>query len=158
LEGNKDCFHRVLYIFFCKRCWKRYNAIKVLRLQLKEKSEYYNGEKLLKRKEFANDEFLKEISEKIKTLSNEYYIDSRDECDEATRIYTNFYDKLDEKSIGSKNFNPDDSDDEEGYVDDEEDQVEINKEENEKIDKMIKEYQQNEQITDDVIILLKVSS
>ena len=119
----------------------------MLRLQLSEISEYYNGEKLLKRKEL--DEMITHINGKVKQLSAEYFIDSRDESEEATRLYTNFYDKLDEKSIGSKNsFIEEDEDFEEG---------DINKEDNEKIDKMIKDYYHDVEQADEVLKFLSIS-
>jgi hypothetical protein len=145
LEENKNCFHRYLYLFFCKRCWKRNNAVKVLRLQLPKVSDYYNGEKLLKRNDLDNDEIIKKINTKLKSLSNEYFIESRDECEEATRIYTTLYDNFDEKSIGSKKSLNIDSDDEDIdiYSDD--------KTTNDKVDKMLKNYYNDVEQSDEVL-------
>jgi hypothetical protein len=141
LENNKDCFHRVQYLFFCKRCWKYNNAIKVLRQQLGEVSEYYNGDRLLNRKDFESDETIKAVNGKVKCLSNAFFIDSRDECDEATEFYENLYDKFDEKSIGSKN----------SFIQEDDDEDFKDCGDNEKIDRMIKDYYHDVEQTDEVI-------
>ena len=148
LENKKHAYHRTLYLFFCIKCWTRSNAIKVLRLQLNEKSDYYINDKLINRNEIENDKSINLISSKIKSLKTEYFINTKDEHEEATHIYTNFYDKLDEKSLKSINLNNNSDDDENIEEEIEEDIQNIKNDPN--IDKMIKQYYKDEGETDDV--------
>jgi len=101
LDDNSECYHRVIYVFFCKECWKKNNALKILRVQLPQKSEFYNYDKLLI--DIENDEYVLKLNSKIKTLTPEYIIDTSDEREAATRLYTNFYESIQEKSSSSKN-------------------------------------------------------
>ena len=47
LENKNNCFHRMIYVFFCQKCWKKKDLVKVLRLNLPEKSSFYDGEEIL---------------------------------------------------------------------------------------------------------------
>ena len=44
LENKNNCFHRMIYVFFCQKCWKKKDLVKVLRLNLPEKSSFYDGD------------------------------------------------------------------------------------------------------------------
>jgi pre-rRNA-processing protein TSR4 len=137
LEDNKNSFHRMLYIFFCKECWKKQNAVKVLRVQLEEISKYYEGENLLNRQALDKDELIAIVNKKIKKVLPEYLIDTLQEREEASRLYINFYDKLDEKSMDSKKSRKNSEMD----VDEEDLASELIPDiKNDEIDKMIKNY------------------
>ena len=41
LEDKSNSFHRMIYIFFCPKCWKKRDIVKVLRINLPEKSTYF---------------------------------------------------------------------------------------------------------------------
>jgi hypothetical protein len=126
LEDNTNSFHRVIYIFFCKDCWKINNALKALRVQLPEISNFYNGENLLV--DLKNSKIIQRINRKINTLLPEYLIDSYDERPTASKMYINFYDKIDEKS--SSNLCLDDLSDQETDINESDD----------KINKMLEDY------------------
>jgi pre-rRNA-processing protein TSR4 len=133
LENIKDCFHRMIYVFFCKECWKKNNAIKVLRVQLPEKSNTYNGDKLLM--DFDNNEKIKNINKKVNKLIPEYLIDSCEERTSANKIYVSFYGNADEKSLSNKCLDdlPEDDDDSNSNDD--------------KLGKMLEEYCKEQGIT-----------
>ena len=44
LNDFENAFHRFLYVFYCDKCWKYKNNVKVLRINLPEESSYFNGE------------------------------------------------------------------------------------------------------------------
>ncbi len=138
LEEYKHTFHRAIYVFFCKECWKKNNALKILKVQLPEKSEYYNGDKLLFREKLEKNEFLLNINKNINALYPEYLIDSVQEIEEASSAYIKFYDKLDEKSLNSKSEFEDDSDDEDYLPND----PSIS---DEKIKKMVDNYEKEQE-------------
>jgi pre-rRNA-processing protein TSR4 len=102
LEENPNSFHRTIYVFFCKDCWKRTNAVKVLRVQLPEETEWYQGEKIISRENIQKNEFVQKLNSNLKFLTPEYFIDTCEELPKASNIYTKFYDKLDEKSLKSE--------------------------------------------------------
>ncbi len=104
LENNKNCYHRVLYIFFCKICWKTSDAVKVLRIQLPKISEYYNDESVINKNNLTNNEKVISINKAITPLYPEYLIDSVEERESACKLYINFYDNIDEKSLKSRSI------------------------------------------------------
>jgi pre-rRNA-processing protein TSR4 len=144
LENNQNSFHRTIYVFFCKDCWKKTNAVKILRVQLPEESEFYSGEKVLSKEKIEKSELIKKINSNLKYLSPEYFIDSCEELAKASNIYTKFYDRLDEKSMKSEK-----SIDEEVLEEDEDILIQEDSNTNdEKIQRMISEYYKEEGISD----------
>ncbi len=136
LEDTKHCYHRSLYVFFCKECWTQTNAVKVIRIQLPEKSEIYNSDKLIDRNAMEKNEIIEQINKKVKCLYPEFLIDSCEELAEASKIYIKFYDKLDEKSMTSgKSMDYDEDDDMEDDL-----AVDHPSLKDEKIEKMISNY------------------
>merc|ERR1711957_1094548 len=95
LEDIPQSFHRVIYLFFCHMCWKSSNSIKSLRLQLKEKNEFYLNENLI---ENFSEEILEKINANMRFLTNEFTIKTDKETKPAKKIYQNFYDKIAEKT------------------------------------------------------------
>jgi hypothetical protein len=140
LEDLKHCYHRSIYVFFCKECWKKTNAVKVLRIQLPEKSEFYSADKLINREALEKNEIIEKINQKINCIYPEYLIDSCQELSEASKIYIKFYDKLDEKSMTSgKSMDYDSDEDLEDVL--MPDHPSLN---DEKVDQMIKNYYKDE--------------
>ena len=102
LEDKPNSFHRMLYIFFCQKCWRKKDLVKVLRINLPEESSYYNGEEILDINKIINDELTKKINEKLKKFTlDEYFISTAQEKKEASKIYLDFYSNAEEKSINS---------------------------------------------------------
>ena len=102
LEDNNNCYHRMIYIFFCQKCWKKKDLVKVLRINLPEKSSFYNGEEILDKKKIIEDETIQKINEKLKNLLlDEYFITTAPEKKEASKLYFDFYNNAEEKSITS---------------------------------------------------------
>ena len=80
LEDKDNCFHRMIYVFFCPKCWKKKDLVKVLRLNLPEKSSYYDGEEILNLKKIIEDEEIKRVNEKLKNfLLEEFFISTAQE-------------------------------------------------------------------------------
>lgn len=99
LEEEDNSFHRMLYVFFCPICWKKKDLVKVLRINLPEKSTYYNQEEILKYKEITEDKLIKEVNELLsKFILDEFYISTAPEQKEATKLYINFYNNCKEDS------------------------------------------------------------
>ena len=102
LEDKNNCFHRMIYVFFCQKCWKKQDLVKVLRMNLPEDSTYYDGEEILNYKKIAEDETIKRVNEKLKNLMlEEFYITTAPEQKEASKLYLDFYNNAEEKSITS---------------------------------------------------------
>ena len=102
LEDKNNCFHRMIYVFFCQKCWKKQDLVKVLRMNLPEESTYYDGEEILNYKKIAEDETIKRVNEKLKNLMlEEFYITTAPEQKEASKLYLDFYNNAEEKSITS---------------------------------------------------------
>ena len=134
LEDKDNCFHRMIYIFFCPHCWKKKDIVKVLRINLPEKSTYYDGEEILDIKKIQNDEITQKINEKLKKfMLEEFYITTAPEKKEASKLYFNFYNNAEEKSITSNDNSIKDEDEEEEIV------INNPKEEKE-YDNMVKNY------------------
>ena len=87
-----------------KECWKTKNAIKLIKQQLPEKSIYYSSEIQLNKETYLNDSVIKKINSEIKLLEKEYIIGIYNENPESTSQYLNFYGKLTEENLISKNF------------------------------------------------------
>ena len=116
LEDKTNSFHRMLYIFFCQKCWRKKDLVKVLRINLPEESSYYNGEEILDINKIINDELTKKINEKLKKFTlDEYFISTAQEKKEASKIYLDFYSNAEEKSINSSDssYNTQDIEDDE---------------------------------------------
>lgn len=139
LEDNINCFHRILYVFFCSKCWKTKDIVKVLRLQLKENSSFYKGEKIINKDAIENDKTIQEVN---KMLSNapvvlkEYFMPTDKEKKKANQLYLKFYSNIDEKSFTStssvgKNMNLDLEED---------DLIEIDKSEKKEYNELFKQY------------------
>ena len=139
LEEKNNCFHRMIYVFFCKKCWKKKDLVKVLRINLPEKSSYYDGEEILDLNKIINDEKTQKINEKLKNfILEEYFISTAQEKKEASKLYLNFYSNAEEKSItssDSSNNNLKDKDKEE-----EEEIIFNNIKEEKEYDDMLKNY------------------
>ena len=135
LEDKTNSFHRMLYIFFCQKCWRKKDLVKVLRINLPEESSYYNGEEILDINKIINDELTKKINEKLKKFTlEEYFISTAQEKKEASKIYLDFYSKAEEKSINS-------SDSSYNKQDIEEDEIVFNNVKEEKeYDNMVQNY------------------
>ena len=135
LEDKTNSFHRMLYIFFCQKCWRKKDLVKVLRINLPEKSSYYNGEEILDINKIINDELTKKINEKLKKFTlEEYFISTAQEKKEASKIYLDFYSNAEEKSINS-------SDSSYNKQDIEEDEIVFNNVKEEKeYDNMVQNY------------------
>ena len=102
LEDKNNCFHRMIYVFFCQKCWKKQDLVKVLRMNLPEESTYYDGEEILNYKKIAEDETIKRVNEKLKNLIlEEFYITTAPEQKEASKLYLDFYNNAEEKSVAS---------------------------------------------------------
>ena len=135
LEDKTNSFHRMLYIFFCQKCWRKKDLVKVLRINLPEESSYYNGEEILDINKITNDELTKKINEKLKKfILEEYFISTAQEKKEASKIYLDFYSNAEEKSINS-------SDSSYNKQDIEEDEIVFNNVKEEKeYDNMVQNY------------------
>ena len=135
LEDKPNSFHRMLYIFFCQKCWRKKDLVKVLRINLPEESSYYNGEEILDINKIINDELTKKINEKLKKFTlDEYFISTAQEKKEASKIYLDFYSNAEEKSINS-------SDSSYNKQDIEEDEIVFNNVKEEKeYDNMVQNY------------------
>ena len=135
LEDKPNSFHRMLYIFFCQKCWRKKDLVKVLRINLPEESSYYNGEEILDINKITNDELTKKINEKLKKFTlEEYFISTAQEKKEASKIYLDFYSNAEEKSINS-------SDSSYNKQDIEEDEIVFNNVKEEKeYDNMVQNY------------------
>ena len=135
LEDKPNSFHRMLYIFFCQKCWRKKDLVKVLRINLPEESSYYNGEEILDINKITNDELTKKINEKLKKFTlEEYFISTEQEKKEASKIYLDFYSNAEEKSINS-------SDSSYNKQDIEEDEIVFNNVKEEKeYDNMVQNY------------------
>ena len=135
LEDKPNSFHRMLYIFFCQKCWRKKDLVKVLRINLPEESSYYNGEEILDINKIINDELTKIINEKLKKFTlEEYFISTAQEKKEASKIYLDFYSNAEEKSINS-------SDSSYNKQDIEEDEIVFNNVKEEKeYDNMVQNY------------------
>ena len=135
LEDKTNSFHRMLYIFFCQKCWRKKDLVKVLRINLPEESSYYNGEEILDINKIINDELTKKINEKLKKFTlDEYFISTAQEKKEASKIYLDFYSNAEEKSINS-------SDSSYNKQDIEEDEIVFNNVKEEKeYDNMVRNY------------------
>ena len=102
LEEKNNSFHRMIYVFFCQKCWKKFDLVKVLRINLPEKSSYYDGEEILNLNQIINDEKIQKVNEKLKKfMLEEYFISTAQEKKEASKLYLNFYSNAEEKSITS---------------------------------------------------------
>ena len=151
LESNKLSYHRVIYLFFCIKCWANDSlnpgvAVKALRVQLPESSDFYSGNKLIKKELINNEnESICKINSTINPLSQEFIIETDTELPEASKIYIKFYDKIDEKSLKSGKSMSVKEDDSDNDMDVEEDlQINVDKVEDENIKKMIKKYMEEE--------------
>ena len=116
LEDKNNSFHRMLYIFFCQKCWKKKDLVKVLRINLPEESSYYNGEEILDINKIINDETTKKVNEKLKKfVIDEFFISTAQERKEASKLYLDFYSNAEEKSINSSDssYNKQDMEEEE---------------------------------------------
>ena len=137
LEDKDNCFHRILYIFFCQKCWKKKDLVKVLRINLPEKSSFYNGEEILDIEKIVNDEKAKKINEKLKNfMIEEYFISTNPEKKEASKLYLNFYSNAEEKSINSS----DSSNNHEKDNEEEEEIVFNNVKEEKEYDNLLNDY------------------
>ena len=102
LEDKDNCFHRMIYVFFCQKCWKKKDLVKVLRVNLPEKSTFYDGEEILNIKKITEDEKTKKINAKLKNLIlGEFFISTAPEKKEASKLYLDFYSNAEERSITS---------------------------------------------------------
>jgi len=136
LEDKNNSFHRMIYVFFCQKCWKKKDLVKVLRINLPEKSSYYDGEEILDLKKIINDEKTQKINEKLKKfMLEEYFISTAPEKKEASKLYLNFYSNAEEKSITSSDSS--NIQDKEG---EEEEIIFNNVKEEKEYDNMLKNY------------------
>lgn len=101
IDDIPHCYHRTLYVFFCIKCFKNYPAFKCLRLQLPEKSEYYNGDKPKDIKQLQS--FIPDLDVK-NILQPEYKIAIEEECDKALDLYLKLVDSVYD-TLQNKNSN-----------------------------------------------------
>ena len=104
LEKKKNCFHRMIYVFYCDKCWKYKNFVKVLRLNLPENSSFFKGENIINKDLIINDSLINELNNKLKLeteILDEFFITTSAEKKEASKIYFNYYNNIEEKSIKS---------------------------------------------------------
>ena len=102
LEDKDNSFHRMIYVFFCQKCWKKKDLVKVLRINLPEKSSIYDGEEILNINKIINDETIKKVNEILKKfILDEFFISTAPERKEASKLYLDFYSNAEEKSINS---------------------------------------------------------
>jgi pre-rRNA-processing protein TSR4 len=102
LEDKDNSFHRMIYVFFCQKCWKKKDLVKVLRINLPEKSSIYDGEEILNINKIINDETIKKVNEILKKfILEEFFISTAPERKEASKLYLDFYSNAEEKSINS---------------------------------------------------------
>ena len=102
LEDKDNSFHRMIYVFFCQKCWKKKDLVKVLRINLPEKSSIYDGEDILNINKIINDETIKKVNEILKKfILEEFFISTAPERKEASKLYLDFYSNAEEKSINS---------------------------------------------------------
>ena len=120
LEDKDNSFHRMIYVFFCQKCWKKKDLVKVLRINLPEKSSIYDGEEILNINKIINDETIKKVNEILKKfILEEFFISTAPERKEASKLYLDFYSNAEEKSINSSdgsNNNIQDKDTEEEII------------------------------------------
>ena len=120
LEDKDNSFHRMIYVFFCQKCWKKKDLVKVLRINLPEKSSIYDGEDILNINKIINDETIKKVNEILKKfILEEFFISTAPERKEASKLYLDFYSNAEEKSINSSdgsNNNIQDKDTEEEII------------------------------------------
>ena len=136
LEDKDNCFHRMIYVFFCRKCWKKKDIVKVLRVNLPEKSSYYDGEEILNIKKITEDEEIQRVDEKLKNfLLEEFFISTAQEKKEASKLYLDFYSNAEEKSISST-----DCLNKEKYEEEEEELILNDIKEQKEYDDMIKNY------------------
>ena len=136
LEDKNNCYHRMLYVFFCQKCWKKKDLVKVIRMNLPEKSTYYDGEEILNKKQIVENEMVKKINEKLKNLLlDEYFISTAPEKKEASKLYFDFYNSAEEKSITSN-----DNSLNQGKYDEEDELIINNAKEEKEYDDMVKKY------------------
>lgn len=142
IDSNPKCFHRTLYILVCLKCFTFRQAFKCVRLQLPKDSQYYDGSKI---KQNFKEKLLSYRADLdyASTLKPEYSLGIYEESPKATKIYLKFLDDLQETSQkGSiKDFNEDD-DEQEGLFEGEYD-PQLSKQDNELVDRLMKEYQNN---------------
>ena len=92
----------MIYVFFCQKCWKKKDLVKVLRINLPEKSSIYDGEDILNINKINNDETIKKVNEILKKfILEEFFISTAPERKEASKLYLDFYSNAEEKSINS---------------------------------------------------------
>ena len=120
LEDKDNSFHRMIYVFFCQKCWKKKDLVKVLRINLPEKSSIYDGEDILNINKIINDETIKKVNEILKKfILEEFFISTAPERKEASKLYLDFYLNAEEKNINSSdgsNSNIQDKDMEEEII------------------------------------------
>ena len=102
LEDKDNSFHRMIYVFFCQKCWKKKDLVKVLRINLPEKSSIYDGEDILNINKIINDETIKKVNEILKKfILEEFFISTTPERKEASKLYLDSYLNAEEKNINS---------------------------------------------------------
>ena len=145
LEKKKNCFHRMIYVFYCNKCWKYKNFVKVLRLNLPENSNYFKGENILNKSLILNDPLINELNKILKNqteILDEFFITTSIEKKEASKIYFNFYNNIEEKSIKSNDSFNNNNNNNFDFFD--EDLISIkNKNELNEINNLTKEYLNN---------------
>jgi hypothetical protein len=134
IDDLPHCYHRTLYVFFCINCFKNFPAFKCIRLQLPEKSEYYNGDKPKDIKQLQS--FIPELNSKI-ILEPEYKIGIEEESENALNLYTKLVDRVYD-TFNNKTNNQKDKD----LIDELEYDPQLSKSDNEFIKKLMKNYKE----------------
>ena len=102
LNDFDNAFHRFLYIFYCDKCWKYKNNVKVLRINLPEESSYFNGENIKNISFIKEDKLIKEVNDMLsENIIDEYLITTSEEKKEASKLYFSYYNECEEKSLKS---------------------------------------------------------
>ena len=102
LNNFSQAFHRILYVFYCDKCWKIKNNVKVLRINLPEESTYYDGENIKDISIIKEDKLIEKVNNMLKeNLLEEYLITTSEEKKEASKLYFSYYNDCEEKSLKS---------------------------------------------------------
>lgn len=133
IESNPEAYHRSLYLFFCINCFNSKHSFKCLRLQLPEKSEFYNSCKAKDIKKLTS--YIPNLNNKI-ILNPEYNLCIEDESKRGLEIYSKLNNELNEGSTK-------DDFEEEDFISNPYDAY-LTKADNEIINKLIKNYKEVE--------------
>lgn len=107
IDSKENSYHRMIYLFYCNKCWKRKDTLYAFRINLPETSKFYKGDSLLMNE---NDILSSKVNQEINSilkqnLLKEYVIITDKECKEASNLYINFYKSFEEHNYSSIDSN-----------------------------------------------------